>query len=149
RMCVCSSAVAIGFCEEGPLSSFRTNGRFSLLQIVAGLLVAALVPLSLVPGFADIRTSMPGEVEHFIAYLLVGAALTLLQRRKPVLVWAALCLLAATLEGLQIIAPGRSPTVVDAMAGCLGSGCGVVIAHLALRSRRRRAIYFLQKGPSS
>jgi VanZ family protein len=73
--------------------------------------VGLLAVLSLTPGDYMVRTSAPGDLEHFVAYLGTGVIACLgYARRMGYLVLAALlCAYAGVLEMAQNFAPGRHP----------------------------------------
>jgi VanZ family protein len=89
--------------------------------------VALIGYLSLIPHEIEVRTGLPGVIEHVVAY--AGTA-GLFRLAHPS--WAgwrvvvALSVYAACLEGLQSFVPGRSPGV----EGALVSGVGAVLGAL-------------------
>ncbi len=108
------------------------------LRAGAWFCVALIGYLSLIPHEIEVRTGLPGEIEHVIAY--AGTA-GLFRLAYPS--WAgwrivvALSVYAACLEGLQSFVAGRSPGV----EGALVSGAGAVLGALgaALISGRTSA----------
>ncbi len=92
--------------------------------------------LALLPGSWQERTSLPGPVEHFIAYSGTGFVLALFLPRR--LLWPAAALLAAysgLMEILQNFSPGRDPAVRDFLVSSAGAFFGAGIGWLAFHRR--------------
>ena len=105
------------------------------LRAGAWFCVAFIGFLSLIPHSMEVRTGLPGGIEHVIAY--AGTAGLLRLAYPSWAGWrivAALFVYAVCLEGLQSLAPGRGPGV----EGALASGAGAVLGALggALVSRK-------------
>ncbi len=87
----------------------------------------------------EVRTSLPGWIEHAIAY--AGAA-GLLSLGYPLWSWhlvaAALFGYSGALEVLQGLAPGRHPGIDGAIASGAGAGVGAVLASLLHRRAEGR-----------
>ena len=109
------------------------------LRVLTWLCVVLLAVLSLTPGeeIEAVRTDLPGQVEHIIAYAgstaiaMAGYGLN----RGPVRVIGWFWLYAGVLEYLQNFSPGRNPTVVDFAASTFGAVCGGVAVLLLWRWR--------------
>jgi VanZ family protein len=106
-------------------------------RAVAWLLLVAVLVVNLVPPDLRPTSSAPHNVEHFVVFLLMGAAFGYGYRDHQ---WSLGCLgvaYTAIIEILQLFVPGRharvSDFVVDALAFCIG------IAVAALLSARARA----------
>jgi VanZ family protein len=98
--------------------------------------VVILAVLSLLPGEVMVRTSLPGKVEHFIAYA-GSAAIAMVGYgwiRGGTGIVGCLWVYAAILEYLQNFSPGRHAGVMDVATSALGALCGGV-AILLLRAR--------------
>jgi VanZ family protein len=102
--------------------------------------------LSPVPGDERLQTDLPGRAEHFIAYAGTGFFLALGYHgwRPRVVVWIRLAAASGMFEILQNFIPGRSPSLLDALASSggltLGMACGVALtAALAGWGRRANA----------
>ena len=84
-----------------------------------------------------VRTNLPGQVEHIIAYAgsaaIAVAGYGLSRRATPII--GAYWVYAATLEYLQNFSPGRNPALVDFAASGLGALCGGVTVVLLWRYR--------------
>jgi VanZ family protein len=103
----------------------RTSLRFLTWVSVVLLAVLSLLPLE---EIQSVRTDLPGQVEHIIAYagstaIAMGAyGLSRGAARIIGLFW----LYAGILEYLQNFSPGRNPAVLDFTASALGALCGGV-----------------------
>jgi hypothetical protein len=86
----------------------RTSLRFLTWVCVVLLAVLSLMPLE---EIEEVRTDLPGQVEHIIAYAgsaaIVVAGYGLSRRATPII--GAYWVYAATLEYLQHFSPGRNP----------------------------------------
>ena len=102
-----------------------------MLRTAAWFCVALIAVLSLMPHEAEVRTSLPGGVEHVIAY--AGTA-GLLRLAYPSWggwrVVAALVVYGICLEGLQSFVPGRSAGAEGALASGAGAVLGATCAAL-------------------
>jgi VanZ family protein len=101
--------------------------------------VILITVLSLLPGRWQERTSLPGPVEHFIAYSGTGLILALVLPRR--FLWPAAAMLAAysgLMEILQNFSPGRDPAVRDFIVSSAGAFFGAALGWLLLRPRARR-----------
>lgn len=97
--------------------------------------VVALIVLSLLPKEEMIRTGAPGNVEHFIAYFLSAIVLALgADKGGRPKVAIGLAALAAALELLQQVSPGRTPRLADFLASSAGGLLGVVLTTIVLSS---------------
>lgn len=114
--------------------------------VSVGLVVSALLVLSLVPAFGDLRTGIPGELEHFGAYLVSSIIMAAAMPGRRFAIAAGLAVLALVSEALQAFIPGRSAAFGDAVAGFAGSACGLSIDQFARRWRKKRANAALSKG---
>jgi VanZ family protein len=101
--------------------------------------VVLLAVLSLTPGeeIEPLRTDLPGQVEHIIAYAgstaiaMAGYGLN----RRPAWIVGWFWLYAGVLEYLQNFSPGRNPAVVDFAASAFGALCGGAAVVLLWRWR--------------
>jgi VanZ family protein len=82
--------------------------------------------LYVLPELNTMRTGLPGQLEHFVAY--VGSAAIGMAGYGPsrgsVRVIGGYSVYAAILEYLQHFSPGRHPSLVDFGASALGALCG-------------------------
>jgi VanZ family protein len=93
-----------------------------------GFLVAFTTLLSLLPRAAQIHVHGVGDkLEHFLVYLALGLSGTLATDQfKRGYLFFALTILACSLEGLQVLVPGRSPGIPDALASSTGAAAGIL-----------------------
>jgi len=100
------------------------------LRVLTWVCVVVLAVLSLTPGeeIEPLRTDLPGQVEHIIAYAGSGAIAMAGYglNRRPFWIIGWFWLYAAVLEYLQHFSPGRNPAAVDFAASAFGALCGGV-----------------------
>jgi VanZ family protein len=112
----------------------RTSLRFLTWGCVVLLGVLSLMPSEEIEA---VRTDLPGQIEHIIAYsgatavAMAGYGLGGGAARIITCFW----LYAATLEYLQNFSPGRNPALVDFAASAFGTLCGGVAVILLWRYR--------------
>src|SRR5215469_14871151 len=97
----------------------------SSLRLLTWVCVILLAVLSLLPleEIEAVRTSLPGQVEHIIAYAGSTAVAMAGYGLNRGAAWIIGCfwLYAATLEYLQNFSPGRNPALVDFAASAFGA----------------------------
>jgi VanZ family protein len=100
-------------------------------RILTWCCVILLAVLSLLPAQDMVRTSTPGQLEHFVAYA-GSASIAIAGYGK----WGAARIIglfwiyAGVLEYLQHFSPGRDPSITDFAASALGAfsgGLGVAL----------------------
>jgi VanZ family protein len=105
-------------------------------QVAAGLVLAAIVVLSLVKPSLRPVTVLPHGLEHAAIFALAGLAAGLAYPSRPALTIAMLVAFSAAVEVAQLVVPGRHARlidfVVDAGAACIGAA----LASLVRRMRR-------------
>jgi VanZ family protein len=112
----------------------RTSLRFLTWVCVVVLAVLSLTPLE---EIGAVRTDLPGQVEHIIAYAgstaiaMAGYGLN----RSAVRIISCFWVYGGVLEYLQNFSPGRNPAFVDFAASALGSLCGGMAVVLLWRWR--------------
>ena len=106
-----------------------------LARIATWVAVVALAVLSLLPRDQMLRTGASGWSEHAVAYAGTMTLAALGYGGRLALVWpcAALVAYAGLLELAQALSPGRSPGIVDFLAGAAGA---VLAAAIAARVQR-------------
>jgi VanZ family protein len=116
----------------------ETDGRFVRTCRAMGLAcVVVLIVLSLLPGNERPHTGSPGQLEHAVAYFGTAAFLALGFRitRDRVTAILLLSAMAAALEVIQLVIPGRHSQLIDWLASSLGAGAGVLAVVLMERLR--------------
>lgn len=112
------------------------------IRILAGVAAWAGVALvawqSLAPKGWAVGIGLPGTVQHFLAYLILGIVFAVSSRPAHRVMYAAcLAVLASGIELLQHFSPGREPSWLDAANGMAGVVIGISLA-AACRSLWRR-----------
>ena len=104
-----------------------------LVRILAWLCVLAIIMLSLVPGSLRPHTMASGRFEHFLAYACAGLLFGLAYHslRERVTMWVGLAAVSGILEILQRLIPGRSPSILDALASTSGLTLGLLFGAVA------------------
>jgi VanZ family protein len=101
--------------------------------------IGLLVIASLSGAAAQPRTVLGWQLEHFLGYFVVTLIVCLAWPR-PLMVAAALMLVAVLLEGLQALTPDRHPNFIAALCGAGGVVVAALLAELFIRARRRRRL---------
>jgi VanZ family protein len=97
--------------------------------------LVVLMVLSLLPADQRPHTGSPGQLEHFVAYFgtAVFLALGFRTMRDRVAMISLLVGLAAVLEVIQRLIPGRHSQFIDWFASSFGAGCGILAVVLMER----------------
>jgi VanZ family protein len=106
-----------------------------LCRAIGFACVAAIIVLSLLPADERPHTGLAGQVEHAIAYFgtAVFLALGFRTMRDRVATISLLVGLAAVLELIQRLIPGRHSQFIDWFASSFGAGVGVLAVILMER----------------
>jgi VanZ family protein len=103
-------------------------------RVLTWYCIILLAVLALLPAQSMVRTGMPGQLEHFVAYAGSAAiALAGYRRRGAVRIIGLFWIYAGILEYLQYFSPGRHPSVGDFAASALGAFFGAFTAALLAR----------------
>jgi VanZ family protein len=103
-------------------------------RILTWFCVILLAVLSLLPAQDMVRTGIPGEIEHFVAYAgSASVAIVGYRRRGAVRIIGLFWIYAGVLEYLQHFSPGRHPSIVDFAASALGAFLGGVVGAFLVR----------------
>jgi VanZ family protein len=105
--------------------------------------MAAIVVASLIPAKWQLRTGLPWQVEHALAYFSTTALLCLASPRRW-LIALSLALASGLLELMQGLSPGRIPDLESALIGA-GSAIAAALA-IELWGRFRHPLP-LARGP--
>lgn len=113
----------------------RPGSLRTVLRFLTWACVVVLAILSLLPAEDMMRTGLPGELEHFVAYAGTGAIAMAAYGLKlgAVRVIGCLWLYAGILEYLQNFSPGRHATVQDFAISAVGALCGGIAVVLLCR----------------
>lgn len=102
---------------------------------VLALAVVTLGPLGMRP-----ETGLPHQVERGLMYLFLGALIALALRPRWIVAALTIIAIAALLELLQLIIPGRDGRLLDffskATGGCGGVALAMVSEHIFTWRRR-------------
>jgi VanZ family protein len=105
-----------------------------VFQVVAWLLILAIVMLSLGPPSTRPVTGAGHNFEHLLIFVATGAAFGLGYPRRFSLLPIALLTFTAVIEIAQMLVPGRharlSDFLTDAAASCVGIGFSFVVVKL-------------------
>jgi VanZ family protein len=110
-----------------------TTALLFLARVSGWSLVIAIVVLSLTPATARPNAfGLPGLLQHLAAYAAAAFFLTVgpCDRRWRLSVVAFLFVLAIAMEVGQIFVPGRTPGLLDILAGGLGAAAGSGLTRL-------------------
>ena len=104
-------------------------------RILTWFCVILLAVLSLLPAQDMVRTGIPGQLEHLVAY--AGSASIAIagygRRRGTALIIGLFWIYAGILEYLQHFSAGRHPSIVDFAASALGAFFGGVVGAFLVR----------------
>jgi VanZ family protein len=109
-------------------------------RVLTWYCVILLAVLALLPAQNMMRTGMPGQLEHFVAYAGSAAiAIVGYRRRGAVGIIGSFWIYAGLLEYLQHFSPGRHPSIADFAASALGALFGGLAAALLMHCLWKRA----------
>jgi hypothetical protein len=115
----------------------------ALLRVAGVVALGLIIVLSIIPGNVQMRTSAPKGLEHFVAYFVVASALALGYRHRlfAPAVGVFLIVVAAVLEQVQRLVPGRTATLADweasSLGALLGAAFAIVLGHFLVARRNR------------
>ena len=129
--------VAKGFTIDNVAPMHPVQTPFRILTWCCVILLAVL---SLLPAQDMVRTGIPGEFEHFVAYAgSASIAIAGYGRRGAVRIIGSFWIYAGILECLQNFSPGRHPSIADFAASALGALFGGLAAALLMHCLWKRA----------
>jgi hypothetical protein len=110
-----------------------------IARIVAWLAAAAVVALTFVPPRFRLVTGAPHDVEHLLAFVLVGAAFGWAYPRRlmPIAVFGVAAL--TLMELLQTAVPGRHGRLIDLVVNAISFCAGIAAAQIFAAKLVRRA----------
>ena len=103
-------------------------------RILTWLSVIILAVLSLLPAQDMVRTGIPGQLEHLVAY--AGSAIIAIagyRLRGAGRIIGLFWIYSGILEYLQHFSPGRHPSIADFAVSAPGALCGGLAAALLAR----------------
>ncbi|GAC1413030.1 MAG: hypothetical protein NVSMB6_14940 [Burkholderiaceae bacterium] len=108
----------------------RMFQRFT--AVAAWALLAFIVYATISPIQNRPTISRSADLEHLLAFAVLGGLFCLAYPRRIVLVSFIVLGSAITLELLQLVTPDRHARILDAIEKMAGGAVGVVIAHAVL-----------------
>lgn len=115
------------------------NRRTVLIaQCAAWAALGAIIVVTFVPPDLRPMSNLPHSLEHFAAFLVVGAAFAVGYPRQKLTIAIAAVPAAAILELLQLCAAGRHARLSDFVLNALGACAGVAVTALHARRRHHR-----------
>jgi VanZ family protein len=114
------------------MSAIRAPLLMAAVRILTWCCIVLLAVLSLLPAEEMVRSGLPGQLEHFVAYAGSAAIATAGygESRGGVQIIGGLWMYAGILESLQHFSPGRHPAFEDFAASALGVLCGALVIAL-------------------
>jgi VanZ family protein len=103
------------------MSAIRAPLLMAAVRILTWCCIVLLAVLSLLPAEEMVRSGLPGQLEHFVAYAGSAAIATAGygESRGGVQIIGGLWMYAGILESLQHFSPGRHPAFEDFAASAL------------------------------
>ena len=112
--------------------------RQQLPAIVAWGVAGALVVATLGPVGIRPSLDLPLKVERFLGFAVVAALFTWAYPKRWIAILVLASCLAVGLEVLQLVAPGRDASPIDAAVKIMGAIAGTAMVHLLQEWLRRR-----------
>jgi VanZ family protein len=111
------------------------DSRNLLCRISFGACIVILALAALLPADIVIRSELPGQLEHFVAYYGTAVICGFAFSKKPHLIarYLLLVLWAGGLEAAQTFSPGRHASLSDFTVSTAGIICGAATWWLAKR----------------
>jgi VanZ family protein len=107
-------------------------------RILTWFCVILLAVLSLLPAQEMVRTGIPGQIEHFVAYAgSASIAIVGYGRRGVIRIIGLFWIYAGILEYFQHFSPGRHPSIADFAASARGALSGGVVGAFLVRCLRK------------
>ena len=99
---------------------------------IAGWLALALIAFVTLSPIDDRPTIGSPQLEHFIAFTLLGLALVLGYPRRMLPIVVIVITSAFALEAMQLLTPDRHGRVFDAVVKAVGGLCGIGAGRLVV-----------------
>ena len=107
----------------------------SAMRVAAWTLAGSIVVLSFVPPQLRPETVLPHKLEHFLAFVVTGAAFGVSYEAMRGLLALQLLVFSALVEVGQIFVPGRHARVGDFVIDAFGITAGSLIGWIARQFR--------------
>jgi len=122
-----------------------TPASRTVTRLLAWLLLAAIVALTLVPPGWRPVTGVPHKLEHFATFVVAGGAFALAYPGHAWLLGLMAVLFTAALELMQLLSPGRharwSDFLVDAAGACIAIAVVATFARVRRQSDARPSLF--------
>jgi VanZ family protein len=105
-----------------------------IIRLIAWLLLATAIVLTVVPAEFRPVTGAPSPVEHFAMFFLIGSAFALGYSRSDYPLCGAAIAFAGSLELLQLFVPGRHARLSDFVIDALSAVIGIALSGLIDRN---------------
>jgi len=115
-----------------------SHSRSTWIRLCGVAAIGLLVISSLSGAFAQPRTTLGWQLEHFFGYF-AAAMILFAGWPRPFVVTGAMVLIAGLMELLQFFAPNRHPNLEAVVWGTGGAVVAVVLAELFIRAWSRRS----------
>lgn len=112
-----------------------------IIRVIAWVLLATAIVLTVVPQQFRPDTGAPHSVEHFAMFFLIGSAFALGYSRSDYALCVAALVFAGLLELLQRFVPGRHARLSDFVIDALSAVIGIALSGLIDRNN------LLPRGP--
>ena len=109
--------------------------RRKIIRVIAWVLLAAAILLTVVPAQYRPVTGAPSPVEHFVMFFLIGSAFALGYSRSDYWLCGAAIVLAGSLELLQLLLPTRHARLSDFVIDALAAVIGIALSRLIDRNK--------------
>jgi VanZ family protein len=106
-----------------------------IIRVIAWVLLATAIVLTVVPAELRPVSGFPSPVEHFAMFFLIGSAFTLGYSRSDYALCVAAMAFAGLLELLQLFVPGRHARLSDFVVDALSAVIGIALAGLIDRNK--------------
>ena len=108
------------------------------VSIITGWLALTFIVYATLSPIQDRPVIAGPQLEHFVAFALVGLAFGLAYPNRLLLIVAIVVGSAFGLEALQLLTPDRHGRVLDAVMKAAGGVCGIGAGQLILSVLRNR-----------
>ena len=106
-----------------------------IIRVVAWVLLATAIVLTVVPAQFRPVSGFPSPVEHFAMFFLIGSAFALGYSRSDYPLCGAALAFAGSLELIQHFVPGRHARLSDFVIDALAAVIGIAVSGLISRSK--------------
>jgi VanZ family protein len=109
-----------------------------LSRVAAWSAASAIVVLTVVPPSLRPTTDAPHDVEHAVAFLILGILFGLAYTGRERVLSAGLVVFCAMIEILQLYIPGRHARWIDFVVDAIAAVVGIFIGAFVSRAPQKR-----------